>query len=465
MIQNFALKLKKISKNSIGMPNSRKKEGSKTNSKKKIRVVELFAGVGGFRLGLEAASSKSSEFEVVWSNQWEPGKKKQWASDIYVARFGQDGHTNEDISEINPKQIPEHDLLVGGFPCQDYSVATSLSQSLGIEGKKGVLWWEICKILEAKKASKPTFVFFENVDRMLKSPANRRGKDFALILASLNQLGYAVEWRVINAADYGMPQRRRRVFLFGYKKGTPEYERLKLEEKLHWLERKGIFARAFPVYSSPTVKKNNRSQGELFPSSSEESDRADLILPKSLTEISDNFGASKKEKSVFRNSGVMLESKVWTRELSPQFGGAQQTLRDILVPDSEVPKHYYIDNESRAQWEYLKGAKDEMRFNKRANATYRYNEGGMVFPDDLDKPSRTIITAEGGSSPSRFKHVVDSKKGFRRLIPEELEALNMFPPGHTKLDGVSDGQRAFFMGNALVVGIVEAVGRELLKRI
>jgi DNA (cytosine-5)-methyltransferase 1 len=94
-----------------------------------------------------------------------------------------------------------------------------------------------------------------------------------------------------------------------------------------------------------------------------------------------------------------------------------------------------------------------------------YSEGGMIFPDPLDKPSRTIITGEGGKSPSRFKHVIQTPKGYRRLSPVELERLNMFPDDHTKLEGVSDTKRAFFMGNALVVGVIEKIGIELNNKI
>src|SRR5690606_26131239 len=159
----------------------------------------------------------SDHFDTVWSNQWEPARKKQDASAIYVARFGADGHSNTDISTVPVRDIPDHDLLVGGFPCQDYSVARTLNKADGLAGKKGVLWWEIHRILKAKE---PGYFFLENVDRLLKSPATQRGRDFAVMLASLADLGYAVEWRVINAADYGMPQRRRRVFFLGYHKRT-----------------------------------------------------------------------------------------------------------------------------------------------------------------------------------------------------------------------------------------------------
>ena len=89
----------------------------------------------------------------------------------------------------------------------------------------------------------------------------------------------------------------------------------------------------------------------------------------------------------------------------------------------------------------------------------------MSFPDSLEKPSRTIITGEGGQAPSRFKHVIKQRNKYRRLTPVELERLNMFPDNHTKLDGITDSKRAFFMGNALVVGVIEKIGNTLLKSI
>jgi DNA (cytosine-5)-methyltransferase 1 len=155
--------------------------------KNKIKVAELFAGVGGFRLGLE----KSNNYDIVWSNQWEPSTKMQHASKVYEERFGKENHSNEDINQVvtrNVEEIPDHDLLVGGFPCQDYSVATTLHNSKGLKGKKGVLWWSIHQILENKK-NKPKYLFLENVDRLLKSPARQRGRDFAVMLQSLNDLG------------------------------------------------------------------------------------------------------------------------------------------------------------------------------------------------------------------------------------------------------------------------------------
>nr|WP_321415412.1 DNA (cytosine-5-)-methyltransferase [uncultured Allomuricauda sp.] len=403
-----------------------------------LKVCELFAGVGGFRLGLE----NTKHYQIVWSNQWEPSTKMQHASLVYEARFGPENHSNANIETVKTEDIPDHDVLVGGFPCQDYSVATSLKNSKGLIGKKGVLWWSIHRILSEKK-NKPKYLFLENVDRLLKSPSNQRGRDFAVMLRSLSDLGYAVEWRVINAAEYGMPQRRRRVFFLAYFRDTEIYNKLQNSHSTDWLLKDGTFCDAFPV--EQTTK-----------------NLVEFDLEEDLVQLSHNF--NKEEKlSPFLNTGMCIDGKVSTLKTIPAYDGKRTFLSDILKK-GKVPPEYSIDETDLAKWKYLKGSKKEIR--KTSNGfEYNYSEGSMVFPDALDQPSRTIITGEGGKSPSRFKHVVQTSKGLRRLLPVELERLNMFPDNHTKLEGISDAKRAFFMGNALVVGIVEKIGDSLFQKI
>lgn len=403
---------------------------------KTLKVAELFAGVGGFRLGLE-----KSNYKVVWSNQWEPSTKIQHASMVYEARFGKENHSNQDIATVPTDEIPEHDLLCGGFPCQDYSVATTLHNSKGLKGKKGVLWWSIHRILEEKK-NKPKYLFLENVDRLLKSPAKQRGRDFAVMLQSLNELGYAVEWRVINAAEYGMPQRRRRVFFIGYHKSTEIYKRLERSNKIDWLTEEGTIANAFPVEKTNSIQ--------------------EIELKGSLVELTDDFNKNGK-LSPFQNTGLLIKGKVYTAKTEPNYDGNRVVLGDVLQ-NGEVTSEFFIDEKDKDKWEYLKGAKTIERKSP-DGFVYKYSEGGMIYPDALDNASRTIITGEGGKSPSRFKHVVVSDRGLRRLTPIELERLNMFPDNHTKLEGITDTKRAFFMGNALVVGVIEKIGEELYKQI
>lgn len=407
-------------------------------TKHKIKVVELFAGVGGFRIGLEGASDA---YETIWNNQWEPSTQHQDASLVYRARFGSKGHSNKDINLVRTEEIPDHDLLVGGFPCQDYSVAATLSRSGGIEGKKGVLWWQIYRILEEKGEKRPQYIFFENVDRLLNSPATQRGRDFAIILASLADLGYVVEWRIINAADYGMPQRRRRTYIVGYLKNSVVAQ--KVEQMEDWVKYDGVMAKAFEF---------KPKAGTL----------SEFDIEGSIKEVSDNFNKGKKE-SPFGNAGMMMDRHVYSVDAESVYDGPRQTLGANLVDENFVPEDFFISNEELPKWEYEKGAKKIERVSKEGYK-YMFSEGGMAFPDYLDQPSRTIITGEGGTAPSRFKHVVKTKSGrYRRLLPIELERMNMFPDNHTLHPEVSDGRRAFLMGNALVCGIVEQIGKSLYQ--
>ena len=416
-----------------------------------IRVVELFAGVGGFRLGLDGYNNPdhpefhmeaAGPFQTVWANQWEPNgsKAKQFAWRCYEDRFGTGSCVNEDIAEVLRKvdkgkvDIPQFDMLVGGFPCQDYSVAKPLSQSSGIEGKKGVLWWSINTLLEKRR---PRLVLLENVDRLLKSPSTQRGRDFAIILSCLSRLGYSVEWRVINAADYGMPQRRRRVYIFAeLTRNTWD-----LSTRLH---SSGIMAEAFPA--EPSGKK----------------DSGTFRINDDPYDVTKRFGIDSKT-SFFRNAGVMQDGVVFSERVEAVYAGQKTVLGDILVPPQDVPPQFWIDEGSLSKWSYLKGAKKEKREAK-SGFEYTYAEGPVTFPDSLDKPSRTILTGEGGKGASRMKHVVKQDGKLRRLVPDELDQLQMFPRGWTD-DGMSDGHRAFCMGNALVTGIPHRIGKVIAGRL
>jgi DNA (cytosine-5)-methyltransferase 1 len=413
-----------------------KSKGYKEPTNPVGNVAELFAGVGGFRIGLARAGWKT-----VFSNQWEPATKVQHASDVYVARFGDQGHSNEDIANV--KSLPKNiDLLVGGFPCQDYSVAKTLNSAKGLKGKKGVLWWEILRLVQGQK---PKFIFLENVDRLLKSPSNQRGRDFAVMLRTLGDEGYTIEWRVVNAAEYGFPQRRIRVFIVATKKirasknSTPE----------SIISKTGILARALPI-----EKLNAEIQ--------------EIKLEDEADEISLRFNKG-GGKSPFLNSGYYENGVAYTVKSEAKLSKEISVLGDVLQPDSQVPDEYWVEDKRLKEWKYLKGAKSIERTHKGSGTSYTYAEGKMAFPDLLSNPSRTILTAEGGNTPSRFKHIIQTKNGYRRLTPIELERLNGFPDNWTQTDEngkvVADSKRAFFMGNALVIGLIENVGKILAKEI
>lgn len=402
-------------------------------------VVELFAGVGGFRCGLNKVELKNDKvkengnWKFVWANQWEPSTKTQDAFDCYSKRFGSEDVSNVDIFEVNKKEIPNHTLLVGGFPCQDYSVAQTLSNSKGIEGKKGVLWWAIADVLKTKK---PPFVFLENVDRLLLSPASQRGRDFGIILRSFYDNGYAVEWRVINAGEYGFQQKRRRTYIIAYHKTTNYYKEMKKINMKDIVLTNGIFAKQFPTKS------------EIL-----DSNMTNISNYKDLVDISDNF------KNQFYNSGVMFNGEVFTAKLESDCNEVF-ALRKIRET-KDVDEKYFLSEDKIEKFRYLKGYKRIPRI-KPNGETYMYSEGAMSFPDNLDLPARTMLTSESGVS--RTTHViVDYKTNKLRLLtPLECERINGFPDTWTNT-GMTDKKRYFMMGNALVVGVVEKIGIELEK--
>jgi DNA (cytosine-5)-methyltransferase 1 len=437
----------------------------KQQKQEKLNVIELFAGVGGFRLGLEAVHG--SPFQVTLSNQYEPSRKKQHASDIYRSHWPEGAHINEDIfkvleSDTGRQAIREAapDVLVGGFPCQDYSVAKPLSASDGLAGKKGVLWWSIAKLLKQRlDDGKPVkYLILENVDRILASPASCRGRDFAVILATLRSLGYAAEWRVINAADYGYPQKRRRTFIVGYHESTDIYKRMSRAVShvgtTDW-HTASILSSAFPCDIANPLD-------AIEPALSLRADPFDEQL---------SYRPLSNGKSRFENCGLMLAGDVRTcKARSAEIADFREycghvaplTLGDIVRKTGPVPTSFYVKSEHEEAWRTAKAAKAVPR--SKNGFDYVYSEGSMAFPDPLDKPSRTIITSEGGSSPSRTKHAIREPGGLlRRLTPEELEALSGFPRGFTAHPGVSDVARAMLMGNALVTGLVSRIGEALCR--
>lgn len=452
-------------------------------------VCELFAGVGGFRCGLNSIKSikdtaKPEKWETVWFSQWEPADKKtQWAHGCYVNRFGicldLEGNdtTNYDINSVEKSIVPDHNLLVGGFPCQDYSVASSLASSKGLEGKKGVLWWDIRDMLEAKGAP---FVLLENVDRLLKSPASQRGRDFAIILACFRDLGYTVEWRVINAAEYGYQQRRRRTFIFAYRNDTNYAERMKdvveysmnseVENRRQSMTKLviniGFFAKSFPV----EIEDSKKLKIE--------------VLPEGIGELSKSFSFG------FENTGVMKDGVIYTLKTKPDYTGEQITLGDIME-DGDVDKQFFISKErlfytkpdihhsdetkgrlpeaDRKTWQYIKGAKKLPR--KTSNGhEYVFSEGPVAMIDEYDKPARTMLTSEG--SFNRSTHIVRDKKtgDIRLLTPIEMERIQGFPSDWTseclvngKKVEMPVNKRRFMMGNALVVNLVNQMEVQLAE--
>lgn len=393
-------------------------------------ICELFAGVGGFRLGFDRLGSG---WETTWFSQWEPGAKTQWAHECYVKHFGDspdlnhEFHTQEDISQMDKHAIPDHSLLVGGFPCQDYSVAHTLASAHGIEGKKGVLWWQIRDTIIAKKAP---FCILENVDRLLKSPAKQRGRDFGVILACLAKEGYSVEWRIVNAAQYGAAQRRRRTFIFAYRNDTAYGRKMADMAPNGIIQAQGFMAKAFPI----------QDMGRII----------ETTIRKDIVDVSDNFTFA------FENAGYMHEGTVYTAKIIEAEEKAA-LLGDIL--QRSVDEKHYIPGDKMAKWTYLKGAKKIPRTTANGHE-YVFSEGPVAFPDPWDRPGRTMLTSE--STLNRSTHVVaDPGTGRLRLLtPVEAERLQGFDDEWTNT-GMPDRMRYFCMGNALVVPMITRMGKVL----
>lgn len=392
-----------------------------------LTVAELFAGVGGFRVGLNkikkfdletGLADENKTWDFVWANQFEPSTKTQHAFNCYIKRFGSENHSNEDINKVDKRKIPNHSLLVGGFPCQDYSVARSLSGEQGIEGKKGVLFWDIKDTLTEKNTP---FVLLENVDRLLKSPAVRRGRDFAVMLKTLDSLGYYVQWRVINAGDYGMPQKRRRVFIFSFKKDTK--------------------------YGEEFSKKTENIFNNVFPAILKEKEEIDLNKYEDVLDTSNNYSEGK-----FFESGVMVNGKVYHSDVTSE---KEETfpLKKIIEESKKYNisnlEEYFVKEEQLEKWKYLKGGKKIERKTKTGHS-YIYSEGSMAFPEKMEEPARTMLTSEG--TLNRSSHIVYDRKKYRILTEIECEMIQMFPPDWT--DTMPKRNRYFMMGNALVTGII-----------
>ena len=401
------------------------------------KVIELFAGVGGFRVGLNnitkfnknGVAVEHKNFEFVWANQWEPSTKIQHAAECYQKRFG--NVCNKDIASINKKEIPNHTLLCGGFPCQDYSVARTLANEKGIKGKKGVLWWQINEILEVKKTP---FVFLENVDRLLKSPSKQKGRDFGIMLKCFDLLDYSVEWRVINAADYGLPQRRRRIYIFAYKNSTKYAKNQNRLKPIELINEKGIFAKTFPIKKCEKLNEYDISENI------------------DLSYYSDNFSYC------FENTGIMIKGKITTTKSIPIVSPPIK-LGEIIIKNAE--NKYYLNDDDLIKIKYLRGSKKIPRVDMNGYE-YIYSEGSMSPYDDLNLPGRTMLTSEG--TTNRSSHIIKDPitNKFRYLTPIECERLNQFPDDWTNT-GMPEKRRYFMMGNALVCGVVKKIGIEIDK--
>ena len=377
-----------------------------------IKFIDLFSGIGGFRLGLE----RTGHYEHVWSNDI-----NEYANKIYTERFGEEGHYSGDIRGVDAREIPYHELLCGGFPCQAFSVA---GKRKGFEDTRGTLFFEICRIIEAKR---PKLLLLENVKGLLNHDG---GRTFTVILQSLDELGYWVEWQVLNSKYFGVPQNRERVFIVGHLRGrggrevfpitgtngeTVDERELKFLGGIDspsvkkWVEDGNEYSRNFPqgqrVYDSDGLSSTLNSQG------------GGLGAKTGLYTVKET-GKNSQSRRVYDPDGLSPTLSAGKRENSTGQAYSHNIIRPVLTPD---------------------------RLEKRQNGR-RFKENG--------DPSFTL------TSPDRHG-VMTNNQRIRRLTPTECERLQGFPDGWT--EGISDTQRYSCLGNAVTVNVIEFLGKIIVE--
>ena len=258
------------------------------------------------------------------------------------------------------------------------------------------------------------------------------------MLHCFNTAGYAVEWRIINAADYGFPQRRRRIYIFAYRKNTNYYKKCSKIKPENIIFSDGLFAKQFSINNSYFSNENTIQQ-------------YNLNGFKDLVEVSNNF------KGQFENSGLMRNGIIYTTKVETILV-KQENLKNI-VEKGDVDEHYFLTPSEIEKYKYLRGSK-KIKRTRPNGEIYYYSEGSMSPYDSLDLPGRTMLTSEG--TTNRSTHIIqDVKTGkLRRLTPVECERLDMFPDNWTKTN-MPEKRRYFMMGNALVCGVIRKIAQEL----
>jgi len=384
-----------------------------------MKYIELFAGIGGFGLALNRLGH-----ECVYANEWD-----KYAAQIYNRRFSDNRYFGEektegelstertsvesessessvnsrkptpvlcdtrDIRTVPTSEIPNHDLLVAGFPCQAFSIA---GKRRGFNDTRGTLFFEIARILKDKQ---PKFFILENVKGLL---SHDNGNTFKTIISTLTELGYDLQWQVLNSKNFGVPQNRERVFIVGHLRGQPRPE-------------------VFPIGTSNTENEPER------------------VLAHTLNS-SDWRGANRNQKQTTIRTD---EQNTQERGYKPTAGGISQTLAGNAGGQGGKTGLYAIPTNTKLGYDLAEEKEDGIR---------------LEHPNSKTARGRVIKGASQSLKTSAQVGVIDNMK-IRRLTPTECERLQGFPDGFT--EGVSDTQRYKTLGNAVTVNVVYEVARRL----
>ena len=357
-----------------------------------MKFGSLFSGVGGFDLGLERAGMECA-WTVEYDKQARSVLRKQWPN---VSHY-------EDVHDVGSSQLTSVDLICGGFPCQDYSVAGKRS---GLVGDRGALWWEMHRIIAE---CRPTWVVGENVPGLLSSNG---GADFRTIIASLVQLGYGATWATLDSQYFGVAQRRRRLFIVGHSGGVPRPEILAISE--------GLFGHPAPSREAGERVAPSVTAGAPFARTGNERVEADAIVAQCLTA---------------RDAKGPLPS--------PELGNVV-----VFTPES-----VHVD-----------GTREDGTHHPLRVAGHAAVFNATGFSKYAEKDTATTLRAVGHKGTD--VDLVGSSIP-RRLTPLECERLQGFPDGHTEFyaDGtrVADGPRYRMLRNAVTVNVAEWIGRRIVE--
>jgi len=357
-----------------------------------MNVFSMFSGIGGFEYGLQQSKH---EFNICGYSEID-----KYAISIYTRHFP-NHHNYGDATQINTKELPDFDFLVGGFPCQAFSIA---GKRKGFDDTRGTLFFEIARVLRDKK---PRYFLLENVKGLL---SHDKGKTFQTILEILNELRYDVSWGIYNSKNYGVPQNRERVFIKGYLRGKCG------REILHQ-------TRNSKEVNGKLIKLNNKAQAQTI-----------YDINGLATCLSANGGGQGGKTGLYKidkignvsptghHNGDVFSTKGISRTLCARdYKDPVKIAQPVLTPE---------------------------RINKRQNGR-RMKEDG--------EPSFTLTATD--------KHGVYDGYRIRKLTPIECERLQAFPTNWTKYgaDGelISDTQRYKCCGNAVTTSVITAIVNEM----
>ena len=357
-----------------------------------MTFIEPFCGVGGFRLGLERNGHK-----CVWANDID-----KYACKIYRKHFGKKELYEGDIRAVEPRTIPEADLLCAGFPCQSFSVA---GKQGGFKDPRGNLFFELCRIARAKRIK---YLFLENVRGLMSDDG---GRTFTTIKQSLYELGYDCQWQVCNSKNYGVPQNRKRVFVVGHLRGERRPQVFPIQNSIEKIQRER------DGESAGCISTKNQSGQAQF-------DGGTTLITTALDANYHKGGLGRGQRTLVQ-IGTIGEDDEASRVYDPN--GIARTIKDGGGMGAKTG--LYCVGTKRGQ----------------------DRDGQRIYS------SKGLYSSLKGNTGE--KDAVESCGQIRRLTPTECERLQGFPDGWT--EGLSDTQRYKCLGNAVTVNVIEAIGARL----